>query len=149
MSAFMCKASTAAALVPKQVFVRVKASAAYVCLQVQGLLCCCYRAETGVCMCQSISFICLPSCAGPPSLLLVSHKRTGGQDKAELITVSQPMWGNSIIAPASWDTFEPDHLQVWHFHNSIALLKTLRPTAALMEMLTADRNMHASIGAGA
>ena len=52
------------------------------------------------------------STAGPPSLLLVSHKRTGGADRAELVAVTRPMWGSSISAPASWDAFEPDHLQV-------------------------------------
>lgn len=50
--------------------------------------------------------------AGPPSLLLVSHKRTGGREKAEVVTAAQPAWGSSIEAPASWDAFEPDHLQV-------------------------------------
>ena len=35
-----------------------------------------------------------------------------GQERAELVAVNRPMWGNSISAPASWDAFEPDHLQV-------------------------------------
>ena len=50
--------------------------------------------------------------AGPPSLLLTSHRRTGGQEKGEVVTVGQPKWGTSVSAPASWDAFEPDHLQV-------------------------------------
>ena len=50
--------------------------------------------------------------AGPPSLLLASHRRTGGQEKGEVVTVNQPKWGTSVSAPASWDAFEPDHLQV-------------------------------------
>lgn len=50
--------------------------------------------------------------AGPPSLLLASHRRTGGQEKGEVVTVNQPKWGASVSAPASWDAFEPEHLQV-------------------------------------
>ena len=61
---------------------------------------------------EGITLECPCSHAGPPSLLLVSHKRTGGQDRAELVAVTRPMWGSSISAPASWDAFEPDHLQV-------------------------------------
>ena len=29
-----------------------------------------------------------------------------------MVTVNQPKWGASVSAPASWDAFEPDHLQV-------------------------------------
>ena len=29
-----------------------------------------------------------------------------------MVTASQPKWGTTVSAPASWDAFEPDHLQV-------------------------------------
>ncbi len=46
MSAYMCRASFAAAIVLKQVFVCVKASALYVCRHVQGLRRCCSSATS-------------------------------------------------------------------------------------------------------
>ena len=49
-----------------------------------------------------------------------------------MVTANQPKWGTSVSAPASWDAFEPEHLQV-------SLLRALqltgqpssKPTASL------------------
>ena len=50
--------------------------------------------------------------AGPSQMLLVTHKRLGGQLSAESVVDASPAWNTTIGAPASWDSLKPTDVEV-------------------------------------